>query len=89
MHHEPGLSKGLGLHISDVTWLTQEEVLYYNKLLLYIAELFYAFALFFGKMSILCFYWRLFSVTDIKIPIHVLMVLSILWIIIRVSTCIA
>lgn len=60
-------------------------MLYYNKLLLYIAELFYAFALFFGKMSILCFYWRLFSVTDIKIPIQVLMVLSILWIIIRVS----
>ncbi|KAI0175161.1 hypothetical protein BJ166DRAFT_621521 [Pestalotiopsis sp. NC0098] len=77
------LSKGLGLHIEDVTWLTQAEVLYYNKLLLYIAELFYAFALFFGKMSILCFYWRLFSVTDIKIPIQVLMVLSILWIIIR------
>lgn len=77
----------MGLHIEDVTWLTQAEVLYYNKLLLYIAELFYAFALFFGKMSILCFYWRLFSVTDIKIPIQVLMVLSILWIIIRVSIC--
>ncbi|KAF3026476.1 hypothetical protein E8E14_012940 [Neopestalotiopsis sp. 37M] len=77
------LSKGLGVHIEEVTWLSQAETLYWNKLLLYIAELFYAFALFFGKMSILCFYWRLFSVTDIKIPIIVLMACSIIWITIR------
>jgi hypothetical protein len=73
------------VHIEEVTWLSQAETLYWNKLLLYIAELFYAFALFFGKMSILCFYWRLFSVTDIKIPIIVLMACSIIWITIRVS----
>ncbi|KAK9770956.1 putative Integral membrane protein [Seiridium cardinale] len=77
------LTKGLGLHIQDVTWLSQDEALYWSKLLLYIAELCYAFALFFGKMSILSFYWRLFSVTSIKRPIQILMVCSVIWITIR------
>ncbi|KAI1863181.1 uncharacterized protein JN550_009707 [Neoarthrinium moseri] len=76
-------TKGLGMHIEDVTWLSQDEALYWTKLLLYIAELFYAFALFFGKMSILSFYWRLFSVSNIKLPIQILMGCSIIWITIR------
>ncbi|KAI0134528.1 hypothetical protein BJ170DRAFT_203648 [Xylariales sp. AK1849] len=77
------VGKGLGIHIQDVTWLSQADVLYWSKLLLYIAELYYAYALFFGKMSILSLYWRLFSVTNIKLPIRILMGCSIIWITIR------
>ncbi|KAI4603587.1 hypothetical protein KJ359_003403 [Pestalotiopsis sp. 9143b] len=34
-------------------------------------------------MSILCFYWRLFNVTDLRYPMIALMVMSTMWIIIR------
>ncbi|VUC33942.1 unnamed protein product [Clonostachys rosea] len=77
------IQKGLGHHIYDVTWGPTEEVLTINKLLLYVAELFYAFALFFGKVSILAFYWRMFGVTNIKLPIQILLGCAIVWIIIR------
>ncbi|KAM6508163.1 hypothetical protein FALCPG4_018050 [Fusarium falciforme] len=52
---------GLGLHIQDITDRPMEEVLYQSKLLLFIAELFYAAALFFAKLSILSLYWRMFN----------------------------
>ncbi|CAH0050683.1 unnamed protein product [Clonostachys solani] len=77
------VQKGLGKHVHDVTWGPIEDVLTINKLLLYVAELFYAFALFFGKVSILAFYWRMFGVTNIKLPIQILLGCSIVWIIIR------
>jgi hypothetical protein len=56
-----------------------------NSLLLYVAELFYATALFFAKASILSFYWRMFRVTNIKLPIQILGACSLIWIIVRVS----
>ncbi|KAI1343468.1 hypothetical protein F5Y15DRAFT_234463 [Xylariaceae sp. FL0016] len=77
------INAGLGLHIDDIQHLTQAEALYTSKLLLYIAELFYAFALFFGKVSILFFYWRMFRVTNIKLPVKILLGCAVVWIIIR------
>lgn len=52
------MAKGLGMHITDVTWLTLNEAIYQSKLMLYIAEIIYAFGLYFAKMSILCFYCK-------------------------------
>ena len=79
-----GLKKGLGLHVQDVTWLTVKQANETAKLLLFIGELVYASALFFGKASILCFYWRMFRVSNIKLPIQILLAASVIWIVIRV-----
>ncbi|KAM5347620.1 hypothetical protein ACJ41O_007444 [Fusarium nematophilum] len=77
------ISKGFGLHIQDIKHLTKEEALYQTKLILYVAELLYASALFFAKASILSFYWRMFRVTNIKLPIQILFGCSLIWIIVR------
>ncbi|WAO97032.1 Hypothetical protein NCS54_01473600 [Fusarium falciforme] len=74
---------GLGLHIQDITDRPMEEVLYQSKLLLFIAELFYAAALFFAKLSILSLYWRMFNVTSIRLPIQILFGCSVVWMIFR------
>ncbi|KAF4472154.1 integral membrane pth11 [Fusarium albosuccineum] len=77
------IDKGLGLHINNVKHMSKDEALFQTKLLLYIAELLYATALFFAKASILNFYWRMFRVTNIKLPIQILFTCSVIWIIIR------
>ncbi|KAF7561794.1 hypothetical protein G7046_g2331 [Stylonectria norvegica] len=77
------ISKGLGLHVEDVTSMTVENAKSTSKLFLYIGELIYASALFFGKTSILCFYWRMFRVTNIKLPIQLLLGASVIWMIVR------
>ncbi|KAF5539314.1 integral membrane protein pth11 [Fusarium napiforme] len=75
---------GLGLHINDIHGRgTKAEILMHNSLILYVAELFYATALFCAKGSILSFYWRMFRVTNIKLPIQILACSSLIWIIIR------
>ncbi|KAF5011459.1 hypothetical protein FDECE_2424 [Fusarium decemcellulare] len=77
------LTAGLGLHIEDIKSPPMEEVLFESKLLLFIAELFYAFALFFAKASILSLYWRMFRVTNIRLPIQILFGCSLVWITFR------
>ncbi|KAJ3547447.1 hypothetical protein NM208_g1509 [Fusarium decemcellulare] len=77
------IDKGLGLHINNVKHMSKDEALVQTKLLLYVAELVYAAALFFAKASILSFYWRMFRVTNIKLPIQILFTCSVIWIIIR------
>lgn len=87
-----GLKEGLGYHIYDIdNGKSIEGILYVNKLYLYIAELVYGFAVYFGKISILALYYRMFGVTNIKLPIRILIVCSTVWFIIRVSIepCIA
>lgn len=80
------IGEGLGLHINDIkSKKTKAEILMQNSLLLYVAELFYATALFCAKASILSFYWRMFRVTNIKLPIQILGASALIWIIIRVS----
>ncbi|KAK4243003.1 hypothetical protein C7999DRAFT_36675 [Corynascus novoguineensis] len=80
------VNHGLGLHITDIVAtknVTLEDALYEGKLLLFIAELFYAFGLFFAKVSILSLYWRMFHVTNIRIPIQILFGCAIVWITFR------
>ncbi|KAI0018143.1 hypothetical protein F4780DRAFT_781703 [Xylariomycetidae sp. FL0641] len=77
------IPQGLGLHIQEIKGQKIDDILYESKLNLYVAELFYAFALYFGKMSFLCFYWRMFRVTNIKRPIQILMGCTMVWIIFR------
>ncbi|KAJ1332045.1 alpha-methylacyl-CoA racemase [Microdochium nivale] len=75
---------GLGMHIQDVKGYTIDELLFANKLILYIAEFFYAFSLYFAKTSILCFYWRVFGVSaSMKLAIKILLGCALIWIIIR------
>ncbi|KAM0541345.1 hypothetical protein ACHAPJ_013293 [Fusarium lateritium] len=77
------INHGLGLHITDIKGVTLEKALYEGKLLLFIAELFYAFGLFFAKVSILSLYWRMFRVTSIRLPIQILFGCSLIWITFR------
>ncbi|KIL93007.1 hypothetical protein FAVG1_04188 [Fusarium avenaceum] len=78
------IEEGLGLHINEIkSTKTKAEILMQNGLLLYVAELFYATALFCAKASILSFYWRMFRVTNIKLPIQILGGCALIWIIIR------
>jgi hypothetical protein len=60
-----------------------DEALEQSTFSLYLAEIFYAFSLAFSKMSILCFYWRLFSASNIRLPIQILMGCSAVWLTIR------
>lgn len=73
---------GLGRPLDEVP-LPREEALTLSLLYLYFAELMYAFSLAFSKMSILGMYWRLFSQSDIRLPIQVLFGCSVVWLIIR------
>lgn len=74
---------GLGRRLEDVEGLTPKQALELSHLLLWNAELFYASSLAFSKLSILGFYWRLFSRSNIRVPIQILAVLSLIWLIIR------
>uniref|UniRef100_A0A8H7TQG4 Rhodopsin domain-containing protein n=1 Tax=Bionectria ochroleuca TaxID=29856 RepID=A0A8H7TQG4_BIOOC len=81
------VNHGLGLHITDIVatkGITLEDILFEGKLLLFIAELFYAFGLFFAKVSILSLYWRMFNLTNIRLPIQILFGCSFVWIIFRI-----
>jgi len=81
------VNHGLGLHIEDVMAIQNKslgDALFQAKLLLFIAELFYAFGLFFAKVSMLSLYWRMFSVTNIRLPIQILFGCSLVWITFRI-----
>lgn len=54
-----------------------------THLLLWIGSLTYASSIASSKISFLCFYWRLFQFTSIRIPIQILLVTSVVWIIVR------
>jgi hypothetical protein len=74
------------MDVVEVKGITLDKALYESKLVLFVAELFYAFGLFFAKVSILSLYWRMFRVTNIRLPIQILFGCSITWIIFRVGT---
>jgi hypothetical protein len=65
--------------------MTVEEANYTTKKFLFIIEHLYAFTLFFAKISVLSFYWRMFRVANIQFTVSILLTCSILWIIVRVS----
>ncbi|KAL6399398.1 hypothetical protein AUP68_17946 [Ilyonectria robusta] len=74
---------GLGLHVTDITWMTVSEAVSRSKRYLYIGELVYSVALFCAKASLLLFYWRIFSVSSIKLPIQILFGCAVIWVICR------
>lgn len=47
------------------------------------AELLYALSLAFSKLAILGFYWRLFSVSNIRLGIYTLVASTLIWVTIR------
>ncbi|CAG9989554.1 unnamed protein product [Clonostachys byssicola] len=73
---------GLGRPL-EVINISREDAYYQSRMLLWIGEIIYAFALTFSKLSVLSFYWRLFSTSSIRIPIQILTGASIVWLVIR------
>ncbi|RSL66825.1 hypothetical protein CEP53_003200 [Fusarium sp. AF-6] len=77
------VQRGFGLHATDVKSMSFEDANSLTKKYLFFIEHIYAHTLFFAKISILMFYWRMFRVTNIKIAIKVLLGCSIIWILAR------
>ncbi|KAH6949744.1 hypothetical protein BKA56DRAFT_714736 [Ilyonectria sp. MPI-CAGE-AT-0026] len=78
-----GMERGFALHATDVKGMTFEEANSLTKKYLFSIEHIYAFTLFFAKVSILSFYWRMLRVANIKLAIQALMVCSVIWILAR------
>lgn len=72
------------MHATDIKGVAFQDANATTKKFLFFIEHLYAFTLFFAKVSILSFYWRMFRVTNIKVFIKILIVCSILWILARV-----
>ncbi|KAM5342197.1 hypothetical protein ACJ41O_015228 [Fusarium nematophilum] len=62
---------------------TREEILYNSRRLGFFNSLTYAFSIACSKLAILFLYWRIFKHSAIRIPIQVLLVVSVMWIILR------
>ncbi|KAF4966174.1 hypothetical protein FZEAL_10681 [Fusarium zealandicum] len=77
------IEHGFGLHAADVEGMTLDEANGTSKKYLFFIEHIYAYTLFFAKISILSFYWRMFRVTNIKLAIQGLFVASVIWILCR------
>jgi hypothetical protein len=61
-------------------------VVYHNFFLgLWIAELLYSLALTPAKLAFLAFYWRVFRISNITLPIKIMTVLVLCWAIVRAS----
>ncbi|KAF4973292.1 hypothetical protein FSARC_367 [Fusarium sarcochroum] len=78
------IDHGFGLHAEDVEGMSIVQANYTTKKYLFIIEHLYAFTLFFAKLSILSFYWRMFRVANIQIAVSFLLVCSVLWILVRI-----
>ncbi|KAJ4244795.1 hypothetical protein NW762_014372 [Fusarium torreyae] len=78
------IEHGFGLHAEDVEGMSIVQANYTTKKYLFIIEHLYAFTLFFAKISILSFYWRMFRVANIQIAVSFLLVCSVLWILVRI-----
>ncbi|KAH7401297.1 hypothetical protein BKA66DRAFT_545098 [Pyrenochaeta sp. MPI-SDFR-AT-0127] len=77
---------GLGLHLEDVAPLRHEPTngtISHSLLCLWISDYLYSFSLGFTKISILCFYWRIFGHCRTKLGIQTLSVMSVMWICMR------
>ncbi|KAH0551520.1 hypothetical protein GP486_007263, partial [Trichoglossum hirsutum] len=74
---------GTGLHIETID--RDPAVVYHDFFLgLWIGELFYTFALTPAKLAFLAFYWRIFRVSSITLPIKITGVVIICWAIVRI-----
>jgi hypothetical protein len=77
------IRSGVGLHIEaihrDIT------VVYRDFFLsLWIGEIFYTFALAPAKLAFLAFYWRIFGVSSMRLPIKILAAAVMCWSVVRV-----
>ncbi|KAF4341847.1 integral membrane protein [Fusarium beomiforme] len=70
-------------HLKADVPLPAEEVEEYARFGLFIAEFTYAMSLGFSKLAILGFYWRLFSVSNIRMGIYILQGATVIWLTIR------
>ncbi|RSM00240.1 hypothetical protein CDV31_011861 [Fusarium ambrosium] len=73
---------GLG-HLKKDVPKPAAEVEEYARFGLFMAEFLYAMSLGFSKLAILSFYWRLFSVSNIRVGIYILQGCSVIWLTIR------
>jgi hypothetical protein len=73
---------GLGHAKKDVPQ-PAERVEEYARFGLFMAEFLYAMSLGFSKLAILGFYWRLFSVSNIRVGIYILQGCTVIWLTIR------
>ncbi|KAG9191440.1 hypothetical protein G6011_09528 [Alternaria panax] len=73
---------GLGYVKKDIPY-PAEDVDEYARFGLFMAEFLYAWSLGMSKLAILCFYWRLFSVSNIRPGIYILGACTIIWLTIR------
>ena len=78
-----GTKNGLGQHIENID--RPKVDIYHDTLLgIWVGELFYTFALAPAKLAFLAFYWRIFQVHSIKVPIISLSAIVAIWAIVRV-----
>lgn len=78
-----GIKSGLGLHYQVIN-IEYNKLLYEFLLNVLIGDLLYSFAIAFAKLSILAFYWRIFNVPSIQLPIRIMVCVVISWLITRV-----
>jgi len=78
------IKHGVGLHIETIG--RDPALIYHDFFLgLWIAELFYTFALTPAKLAFLAFYWRIFRTSSITMPIKVTTGVIICWFVARAS----
>ncbi|RGP77199.1 integral membrane [Fusarium longipes] len=66
--------------VSDVEY---ENINLNARLMQFLISMTYSYSIGFSKLSILLFYWRIFKQSAIRIPIQVLLGLSVAWLILR------
>jgi len=73
---------GIGLHIDNIN--RDKTLIYHDVFLgLWLGELFYTFALAPAKLAFLAFYWRIFRISSIKLPIKIMVAVIMLWSVVR------
>jgi len=72
----------MGKKLADIP-VEPEVVLEQGRMIFFWAQITYSCSLSFAKLAILAFYWRIFSTSNIKLPIKVLSAAAIIWLIIR------
>ncbi|KAF2868051.1 hypothetical protein BDV95DRAFT_610466 [Massariosphaeria phaeospora] len=76
------LQIGMGKKLADIP-IEAEVVLQKGRMIFFWAQITYSYSLGFAKLAILAFYWRIFSTSNIKLPIKVLSAATVIWLIIR------
>ncbi|KAF7537886.1 hypothetical protein G7Z17_g12768 [Cylindrodendrum hubeiense] len=78
------LKWSLGQNMPDsISTEARDLILHNSRFIGFFNSLTYAFSIASSKLAILFLYWRIFKISIIRIPIQVLIVMSIMWIILR------